>query len=628
MTTTSRHFAAHILLVLLVLAAYWPGLTGGFLFDDFPNLVLDPDWKVTAFEWSQWRRAASEGIASEGGRGLALLSFAANHVFTGLDPWPMKLTNVLMHAGNGIVVLLICRRIFALARSFGPAPGDFAAWAIAAAWLLHPIQVSTVLYVVQRMEIGAQGFTLLALLFYLVARERQCAGTRSWPWLAGATVATLLGLGFKESALLTPLYAGLIELTLLRFKTHGGKVSIAWRNFYLLMVLSGALLFLFVVLPGYMQAESYMTRDFTLYERLITQPRMLCMYIGQILWPAPEQLVFYYDQVRASNGLLHPISTLWSILMVAALAVVAIAARNRRPLVTFGIGWFLVAHFLTSNVVPLELAFEHRNYLALFGALILVGGLFAGVARTWEVGSRRLVLLLAVVTLGGLTVLQSLTWSTPLGLAMSLASRNPGSIRASYDLGTEWLAMSADDSSSPLWNLAYDEFGNAAALPYGSGLGEQGQIIMLGRAGKPVPPVLWEQLRQKLARKGLSPEQGALIHSLVDCRVRSQCRFDDLELQKTLLQSVSDNPNSVVLRVQYSNFAYNAMADPELAIALMRDAIQLEPDNATSRAGLVKLLLASKLHSPEEVSRELAWLQASNTAGQLDAELAEIEALK
>jgi hypothetical protein len=95
-----------------------------------------------------------------------------------------------------------------------------------------------------------------------------------------------------------------------------------------------------------------------------------------------------------------------------------------------------------------------------------------------------------------------------------------------------------------------------------------------------------------------------------------------------LLQAVSDNPDSLVLRVQYSNFAYNVMADPELAIVLMRDAIRLEPDNATSRAGLVKLLLASKLHDPEEVARELAWLRAANTAGQLDAELAEIEALK
>lgn len=628
MKTTSHHVAAYASLVLLAVAIYWPGLAGGFLFDDFPNLVFDPDWKVTSSEWSQWRRAASQGIASEGGRGLALLSFAANHLFTGLDPWPMKLTNVLMHAGNGILMLLLCRRIFAKARSFGPAPGDFVAWAIAAAWLLHPMQVSTVLYVVQRMEIGSQGFTLLALLFYFVARERQCAGTRAWPWLAGAAAATLLGLGFKESALLVPLYAGLIEVTLFRFRTHGGTASRGWKTSYLLLLLSGAFVYLFVVLPPYLHAGAYGSRDFTLYERLITQPRILCMYLGQILWPAPDRLLFYYDQVRASTGLLHPLSTLWSLLLIAALAVCAIAARNRRPLLALGIGWFLASHFLTSNIVPLELAFEHRNYLALFGVLLTISGLFAGSVREWEPATRRLLILLPVVTLGGLTFLQSLTWATPLGLDMSLASRNPDSIRASYALGTQWMQMSGGDSNQPLWGLAFEEFGHAAALPYGSGLGEQGQIFMLARAGKPVPPALWQQLRRKLAGKGVTVEQEALLHSLVECRVRSQCRYKDVELQKTLLQVVSDNPGSVVSRIQYSNFAYNVMQDQELAVALMRDAIRLEPENAISRAGLVKQLLASNLHSSQEVERELAWLRAANSNGQLDAELAEIEALK
>lgn len=628
MKTINRFPAACVALVLLALAIYWPGLAGGFLFDDFPNLVLDPDWKVTSPEWSQWRRAASQGIASEGGRGLALLSFAANHLFTGLDPWPMKLTNVLMHAVNGILVLLLCRRIFAKARSFGPAPGDFVAWAIAAAWLLHPMQVSTVLYVVQRMEIGSQGFTLLAVLFYVVARERQCAASRAWPWLAGAAASTLLGLGFKESALLVPLYAGLIEVTLFRFKTHEGMVSRAWTASFWLLFLSGTSLFLFFVLPPYLHADAYSSRDFTLYERLITQPRILSMYLGQILWPDPEKLLFYYDQVRASTGLLHPVSTLWSIVLIAGLAISAVVARNRRPLLTLGIGWFLISHFLTSNVVPLELAFEHRNYLAILGVLLLIGGVFAGTGRTWEPATRRIVILLPVATLGGLTLLQCLTWSTPLGLAMNFATVNPSSIRATYALGKEWMDMSGGDSSQPLWSLALKEFTHAASLPHGLGQGEQGQIFMLARAGKPVPPALWDQLRQKLAGRRLRVEQEGLLRTLVECRVRSQCQYEDIQLQMTLVQVVSNNPDSIVSRVQYSNFAFNVMQDHALAIVLMRDAIRLDPSSAQLRSGLVKMLLASKLHDGSEVERELAWIRAANTAGQLDAVLAEIDALK
>lgn len=628
MAPSKQSLIGSAVLVLLGLIAYWPGLAGGFLFDDFPNLVLDPDWKVTALEWAQWRRAMSHGVASDGGRGLALLSFAINHYFTGLDPWPLKLTNLLMHAGNSVLVLLLCKRLFGLARGFGPAPGQLAAWAIAAAWLLHPLQVSTVLYVVQRMEIGAQGFTLLALMFYLTARERQCAGRRGWPWLVASAAAMLLGLGFKESALLVPVFAGLIELTLLGFKNHEGGTSRAWKGFYLTLLLAGTAVFLTVLLPHYLKPEAYLGRDFSLLERLLTQPRMLCIYLGQMLWPNPEGLLFYYDHVRHSTGLFQPLSTLWSLLAMSLLVVIALAARRRRPLVSLGIAWFFAAHFLTSNIVPLELAFEHRNYLALFGILLAIGGGLAGAMRSWERASQQAVLVLPVLTLAGLTVLQTLTWSTPLGLATTLASRNPASPRASYDLGTEWLALSQGDPAHPLWSLAYEEFGNAASLPYGSGLGEQGQILMLGQAHRSIAPELWQKLRRRLDGTGTTAEQEGMLHSLAECRIRGICAFDDAELQLTLMQAVSDHPDSAVFRVQYSNFAFNVMRDPGLAIALIREAIALDPQNPTYKAGLVKLLLASNLHGTEEVEREIATLRTMNVNGELNSELAEIEALR
>ena len=79
-----------LLLVAVGLAVYWPGLGGGFIFDDYPNLVYDPDWKVTTLHWVDWERALALGISSDSGRPLALLSFAINYYFTGLDPAAMK----------------------------------------------------------------------------------------------------------------------------------------------------------------------------------------------------------------------------------------------------------------------------------------------------------------------------------------------------------------------------------------------------------------------------------------------------------------------------------------------------------------------------------------------------------
>lgn len=624
----TRITAGSLALLLLGLAAYWPGLNGGFLFDDYPNLVRDPDWKVTALEWEQWRRAASHGIASDAGRALALLSFALNHFFSGLDPWPMKLTNVLMHVGNGVIVFLLSRRVFSLARSNGPAPGDLASWVIAAAWLAHPLQVSTVLYVVQRMEVGAQGFTLLALLFYVVARSRQMEDRRAWTWLSAAVLSTILGLGFKESALLAPVFACLIEVTLIRFKSNKGNTSLAWKQFYLLMIAAGAVIYFAFILPKYLEESAYINRDFTMLERIMTQPRVLVMYLGQIIWPNPESLLFYYDHLGASKGPLTPFSTLGALLLSAGLLTFAFWTRNRRPLITLGIGWFFAAHALTSNVVPLELAFEHRNYLALLGILIGIAGLLAGSMSQFEAATKRGLLLLPVLTLATLTLLQSLTWSNPLTLATTLASRNPQSARASYDLATEWLLMAGNDSDHPLWSLAYDEFENASKLPNSSGLGEQGQIIMLARASKPIPTEIWERLRARYDDGKTTPELEAALHTLVDCRIRFGCVMDDNELQLTLMHAVESNATSAVFRVQYSNFAFNVMGDPKLALVLLRESIQLEPTNPTFRAGLVKMLLASNLLDTKEIESHMIIIRTQNANGELDVDLAEIASLR
>ena len=51
--------------------------------------------------------------------------------------------------------------------------------------------------------------------------------------------------------------------------------------------------------------------------------------------------------------------------------------RTRWPLFSLGVFLFFAAHLITSNVIGLELAFEHRNHFALIGAVLAVGSLLA-----------------------------------------------------------------------------------------------------------------------------------------------------------------------------------------------------------------------------------------------------------
>src|SRR5690606_1905372 len=92
--------------------AFIPALSGGFLFDDYSNLLLEHDWRIASLKWEYVVRSLSHGDAGPLGRPLALLSFGLTFLFAGLDPYWFKLGNLLLHAFNGALVFCFCRVLF------------------------------------------------------------------------------------------------------------------------------------------------------------------------------------------------------------------------------------------------------------------------------------------------------------------------------------------------------------------------------------------------------------------------------------------------------------------------------------------------------------------------------------
>jgi len=602
---------------------YWPGLSGSFIFDDFPNLVADPDWKVTSLDPKELRRAMTRGIASDIGRPLALLSFSINHYFTGLETLPLKATGLAMHIFNGALVFLLCRRLFAIAttRHSADRMGWYAALMVAITWMAHPLQASTALYIVQRMEIGAHTGVLLAILCYLNARRHQIKGTTSWPWFVLTGLSVLIGLGFKENALLLPGYTLAIELCILRFRTAENSSSKTLVSTYTVGIVAALTFYLLVLLPPLVQDSAYAFRDFTILQRILTQPPVLTMYIAQSLIPIPNSLLFYYDNFPISTSLLSPPATLRSIVVLLGIAIGSYLARLRWPLVSLGTSWFFIAHALTSNVFPLELAFEHRNYFALLGLIIAVSQLLAWAGSRLNMDARRTLATLPVITVALLCTIQSHTWGDPLRLATALATRNPESVRASYDLGRAMLQKSGSDARSPLFSLAIKEFEHASRLPSSTALPEQALIIILSRHGEDVPEQHWNRLREKLTMRRVGPQEINAIRSILDCRKKNLCSINDFELLETFLVALEQNPNSTRLLSLYSDFAYNVISDRQLAINLMREATTAAPHQLQYKVNLARMLAASEANSVEleKLRREI---QALDIYGEYSAELA------
>ena len=430
--TPTWHAAVLFAALALVALAYLPGLRGPFVFDDYPNILNNPTVAVTEFTPQALHTAAVSNNSGPLGRPLAALSFALDHYRAGgFYPLAFKLTNLAIHLLNVLLVYVLAGR---LARRLGadeiaPAVALFCALL----WGVHPLQLTSVLYVVQRMTSLAATFTLAAVLCWLQARERwsgwgprgvgdaaySTAGAghardrdaatghdgahlptaavagmgRSYNgnaagrfpalgWLLACGVFFGLGLLSKENAILLPLYLGVIELCLWRqagTRPQPDPGRRAATGFFVVTLLAPLLvgLALFAWQPGLL-LDGYASRPFTLGERLLTESRVLWFYVGLVLLPTPARLGLYHDDITLSTGLLEPWTTLLALDGWLLVLMAAILLRRRAPVFAFGVLWFLAGHALESTVVPLEIAHEHRNYLPSFGLLFAA---VYGVAR-------------------------------------------------------------------------------------------------------------------------------------------------------------------------------------------------------------------------------------------------------
>lgn len=627
---TRRRFRPVHLLVLAALLgalAYWPGLQGGYVFDDTPNIINNTSLHVTEPRIESWLEAAWSSPSSALRRPLASLSFALNHYFTGLDPRPMKVTNLTIHFANGLLLFLVLRSVVSW-RATGPvgaltpSPGRLAPVWIAAItasiWVLHPINVTSVLYVVQRMESLANLFVLCGLGAYVLARTREGWPSRALLWI-GFPACLLLGLGAKESAALLPLYVLALELCVFRGKRARRVELLA---FYTLFLVLPGVLALALVAPAFLDPAAYAMRDWGLMERLLSQPRALWTYIQLLLVPVPGAFGLYYDHFQVSTGLLSPWTTLPALLALAGLVILSVALIRSQPLVALGLLWFLCAHALTSSIIPLEIAFEHRNYFASGGLLLAVCAALLG-SRSIKVhraGTAALFVLTLVATYS--LADRAREWSHPARLSQAEAERNPGSARAVYGYGATLARLGDYDPDSPFTRQALEAFERSAGLPGSSTLSEVGLIMVAARSGLPVQERWWDQLRDKLAAHQVFAQDDTAMATLVGCRVRGYCVIDDSQLLSALMTAVARERPSPAMLYSYAIFAHNVLGEADLALQLARDAaVDSEPQ---FQLNLVNYLI--DLEQLEQARKELDALRARLRPGQLSSGVSAAEA--
>lgn len=425
-----RFYVLALLLAVVVCAFYVPGLTGGFILDDGPSIVRNEVLHLQNFSLENIAYSAYSFQPGGGSRALSMFSFALDYWLYGLNPWGFKLTNLIIHGVTCVVLSLFLRQLLVLAGW-----RECLAWRAALVgvviWGIHPLQVSAVLYVVQRMQTLNTLFMLLALLAYLRVRSMQIRSETGVTYSAlCACMFGLLAFAAKEDAVLLPLYCFVLEVFVLRFRAGSSLLACRIKQGYTLFLVFAAMVYFFVLIPHYWSWGDYPGRTFTTQERLLTQARVLALYLSQIFIPVPDNMKFFYDDFRLSTGILAPPMTLCSLFFLGGILLLAWCVRGVVPLFSLGVFWFFVGHFITSNVVNLELVFEHRNHLPLVGIVLFVLSVIDFARRIAWQGIAWGGVGLFIVLLASGTAYRSYLWGDNLRLAEYSLSLSRSSERA------------------------------------------------------------------------------------------------------------------------------------------------------------------------------------------------------
>lgn len=624
--------AASILIIVLVVLIYLPGLYGGFLFDDHVNIVENEKLRITELSWPNLATAALSMNAGPLKRPVSMATFALNYWYGGLEPYGYKLINLAIHLLTGISLFWLSWLLLDIYRSRFPTLLNrervfWSAFAVTTAWLIHPLNVTSVLYIVQRMASLAALFTVLALVFYLVGRRRQLVGKAGFGWiLPGLALFGCLAALSKENGLLMPGYVLALEWILLGFaaRTDNARRGIIGLNLVVAVIPALAALAYLATHVDWLDSM-YVNREFTLEERLLTESRVLWFYVRLLLLPDISRMGLYHDDFTLSTGWLHPATTLPAVLGLLVALVAALVLRKRQPLLSLGVLWFLVGHAMESTVFSLELVHEHRNYLPGFG-LILPTFYFLMNSPRASVRVASLLTGFAILILGIGTAIRANYWANNVELALVEAEHHPRSTRTNGEAGNALFALAEADRQRAVPEVQVRRHIEEARKYYeraaeGAGYNLQAEfaLLMLDDRENRAPDIARiERLAAKLAAPPLADVSINSLVKLSRCQKTGPCHLPS-DVMDTLFTSVLKNPrlgpapraNVLTELVDHAL----GKGDLELALASAAAAILYHPEDGQLHLNYANLLIFQKDYA--EAQRHIAEARSLDRNGFL-----------
>ena len=589
--------AALVAVFLAATIAYWPGLAGPFLLDDFGAIAALGNYGGIR-DWETFRSFVFRGHAGPTGRPLSLLTFLIDSRNWPADPWPFKRTNLVIHLINGALLAVLMRQLLT-ALHMDRRKAFWLALISMGCWLLHPFLVSTTLYVVQRMAQLAALFIFLGLIGYVYGRSLldKNAFRAYLVMSASLGIGTVLALLCKENGILLPLLAGTLELTV--FASHkAGATRLNRLWVWLFIVAPSAVVFLYLTYYA-ANADFYSIvppRNYSLFERLLTQPRVLIDYLQNWYIPKLYTTGIFQDHFSKSTGLFAPVSTALSILFHAALVGIALAKRRQWPLFSLAVLFFYGGHVLESTVLNLELYFEHRNYVS-------AGFLFLPVVAIIQEKIRPKTFLLVsagiLLLLGSFTRYSATVWQSLPSIVEASARKAPTSARAQGRYATDLFNAGRLEESLEVLDRAIGKVSNEHPL-----LNITRPNILCH--GGTLTREEFDRVMGGLEGTHYDPRAIRLYTALLESIIEERCPDVTVDAVHAMFVRMLDLPrNADPTSLAYSHIKYFIgfteiyRHDPDAAIAAFEESLAARP--GASHALMMAALLATSEYYEESL---------------------------
>jgi hypothetical protein len=443
------------LLLLLTVGVFGRAVLFDFVnLDDNSNLKKNPAMQDISLAWSKPYLDAYLPVVYTVWNGLHHLAHAERprgdsvETFTPipeLDPWPFHVTNVVLHALNGVLMFLILRSLF-------PAPASpITAGLLAALFVVHPLQVEPVAWVTALKDVLSGFFSLLLVLLYVQKPLSDYRDRQDVPRMILLSAVLLLACFSKSTRIFLPLF--LLPLGHLHWRKPLVKIA---ADLWPLFVVSALVMVLAMAVQPPPKDMAYQE----IWRRPFVASDALFFYVWKLFWPSELAL----DYGRNPRFLFESGQVWWFFWVPLVVASGWWFARKRiDPWLQLGVAGFVLGLLPLLGLMPFvfqTISTVSDRYCYLSIALLLIGVTPALLLKP-ILRVAQFVLLLLVIVCAVLSYRQLPVWQNSYALWQHTLTVTPESGIANNNIASIYEELGQTEKAIEYYEASYERLPRA-----------------------------------------------------------------------------------------------------------------------------------------------------------------------